>query len=266
MLSAGQVIRGSIFNEPMRVLTAQPLGDDAWRFGLVGVQSERFRQVTLTRSDLANLTILHSGSAYAGDAELLRLGLQAQALGIAYEFDPYFGLSISRVDPLPHQLAAVYDHLLKLARVRFLLADDAGAGKTIMGGLLIRELKLRGLVERVLIVCPANLAFQWQRELKDKFDEKFLVLKGGDLRTQFGVNQWLEQTQVVTSLDLAKREDILPGLRQVHWDLVIVDEAHRLSWTPSGSSRALPLPARCRKTWGWSCAGWRDRRPTRRRC
>jgi superfamily II DNA or RNA helicase len=159
----------------------------------------------------------------------VRLGLQAYSLGIAYEFDPYFGLSISRVDPLPHQLEAVYDYLLKLPRVRFLLADDAGAGKTIMAGLLIRELELRGLAERILIVCPANLAFQWQRELKEKFDEKFYVLKGGEIREQFGVNQWLDRNHIITSLDLAKREDILPGLRQVHWDLVIVDEAHRMS-------------------------------------
>ena len=91
------------------------------------------------------------------------------------------------MDPLPHQLEAVYDYLLKLARVRFLLADDAGAGKTIMAGLLIRELKLRGLAERVLIVCPSNLAFQWQRELREKFDEKFLVLKGHDIRDQFNL-------------------------------------------------------------------------------
>ncbi|HBL27438.1 MAG TPA: helicase, partial [Acidobacteria bacterium] len=128
-------------------------------------------------------------------------------------------------------LEAVYDYLLKLARVRFLLADDAGAGKTIMSGLLIRELELRGLAERILIVCPANLAFQWQRELKEKFDAQFLVLKGQDLRDQFGVNQWLERNRVITSLDLAKRQEILPGLRQVHWDLVIVDEAHRMSAT-----------------------------------
>jgi hypothetical protein len=139
------------------------------------------------------------------------------------------GDTISRVDPLPHQLEAVYDHLLKAPRVRFLLADDAGAGKTIMAGLLVRELKLRGLCDRVLIVCPANLTFQWQREMKEKFDEKFLVLKGGDIREQFGVNQWLEHRQVITSLDLAKRTDILPGLRQVHWELVIVDESHRMS-------------------------------------
>ncbi|MFP5284532.1 MAG: DEAD/DEAH box helicase, partial [Thermoanaerobaculia bacterium] len=169
--------------------------------------------------------------SFDGDGRLLRLGLQAYALGIAYEFDPYFGLSISRVDPLPHQLEAVYEYLLKLARVRFLLADDAGAGKTIMSGLLIRELELRGLAERILIICPANLAFQWQRELKEKFDAKFLVLKGQDLRDQFGVNQWLERNRVITSLDLAKRQEILPGLRQVHWDLVIVDEAHRMSAT-----------------------------------
>jgi len=226
---AGQILVGPLFHEPMRVVTAVKDGPDRWTLGLVGIQSERFRRVTLTTDDLKTLTISNPGFTYDGDGNLLRLGLQAYSLGIAYEFDPYFGLSISRVDPLPHQLEAVYDYLLKLARVRFLLADDAGAGKTIMAGLLIRELKLRGLAERILIVCPANLAFQWQRELKEKFDEKFLILRGENIRDQFGMNQWLEQDRVITSLDLAKRTDILPGLRQVHWDLVVVDEAHRMS-------------------------------------
>jgi len=237
-LRIGQTLTGPLFNEPMRVETVAPSGDGSWVVGVVGMQTERFRRVTLTESDLGTLTILDSVSSYDGDGNLLRLGLQAYSLGIAYEFDPYFGLSISKVDPLPHQLEAVYDYLLKLSRVRFLLADDAGAGKTIMAGLLVRELKLRGLAERVLIVAPANLAFQWQRELKEKFDEKFIVLKGSDIRDQFGVNQWLEQNQVVTSLDLAKRAEILPGLRQVHWDLVIVDEAHRMSWTPPARKTA----------------------------
>jgi superfamily II DNA or RNA helicase len=222
----------------MRVETVSPSGSDTWTVGLVGAQTERFRKVRLTKEDLQGLTILEAGFRYDGDGRLLRLGLQAYALGIAWEFDPYFGLSISRVDPLPHQLEAIYDYLLKLARVRFLLADDAGAGKTIMAGLLIRELQLRGLAERILIACPANLAFQWQRELKEKFDEKFLVLKGSDIRDQFGVNQWLEQKKVITSLDLAKRTEILPGLRQVQWDLVIVDEAHRMSWSPPARKTA----------------------------
>ena len=225
----GQVLTGPLFSEPMRVETVRANGPGSVEAGLVGQRTERFRRVTLTSTDIAALTIADSTLSYDGDGQLLRLGLQAYSLGIAYEFDPYFGLSISRVDPLPHQLEAVYDHLLKLPSVRFLLADDAGAGKTIMAGLLIKELKLRGLAERVLVVCPANLTFQWQRELKEKFDERFFVLKGGDIRDQFGINQWLDQKQTITSLDLAKREDILPGLRQVNWDLVIVDEAHRMS-------------------------------------
>src|SRR6266404_3254240 len=225
----GQILTGPLFSEPMRVETVQAKGAASWVLGLVGTRSERFRKVTLTANEFKHLTILDARHSYDGDGALLRLGLQAYSLGIAYEFDPYFGLSISRVDPLPHQLEAVYDYLLKVARVRFLLADDAGAGKTIMAGLLIRELKLRGLAERILIVVPANLAFQWQRELKEKFEEKFLVLKGSDIREQFGMNQWIENRQVITSLDLAKRQSILPGLAQCHWDLVIVDEAHRMS-------------------------------------
>jgi SNF2-related domain len=234
----GQVLAGSLFSEPMRVVTVSPIGSDSWSVGLVGLQTERFRPVTLSRADIQNLKIQEPACSYSGDCNLLRLGLQAYSLGIAYEFDPYFGLSISRVDPLPHQLEAVYDSLFKLARVRFLLADDAGAGKTIMAGLLIRELKLRGLADRVLVVCPANLTFQWQRELKEKFDEKFIVLKGGDIREQYGINQWLENRQVITSLDLAKRETILLGLEQVHWDAVIVDEAHHMSWSPPARKTA----------------------------
>ncbi|MCA9414463.1 MAG: DEAD/DEAH box helicase, partial [Candidatus Omnitrophica bacterium] len=227
-----------MFNEPMRVLSAQPSGDGICILEMVGTQSERFRQVTFTEEDLRAIHIFDTKHSFDGDGILLRLGLQACSLRIAYEFDPYFGLSISRVDPLPHQLEAVYEYLLKLARVRFLLADDAGAGKTIMSGLLIKELELRGLADRILIVCPANLAFQWQRELREKFDEGFLIMKGQDLRDQFGINQWLERNRIITSLDLAKRDDILPGLRQVHWDLVIVDEAHRMSWSPPSKKTA----------------------------
>ena len=229
VIREGQVLTGPLFNEPMRVETVRPNGPDSVEAGLVGQRTERFRRVTLTSVDIVDLSIADATWPYDGDGSLLKLGLQAYSLGIAHEFDPYFGLSISRVDPLPHQLEAVYEYFMKLPSVRFLLADDAGAGKTIMAGLLVRELKLRGLAERILVVCPANLAFQWQRELKEKFDQQFLVLKGGDIRDQFGVNQWLSQKQVITSLDLAKREDILPGLRQVRWDLVIVDEAHRMS-------------------------------------
>ena len=228
-LEEGQVITGPMFNEPMRVVITRPNGPDSVEAGLVGLETSGFRNVTLTASDIANLKITDPHPTYDGDGNLIRLGLQAYSMGIAHEFDPYFGLSISKVDPLPHQLEAVYEYFMKLPSVRFLLADDAGAGKTIMAGLLIRELKLRGLAERILVVCPANLTFQWQREMFEKFDQQFHVLRGSNIRDQFGMNQWLDNNQVITSLDLAKREDILAGLRQATWDLVIIDEAHRMS-------------------------------------
>ena len=123
-IKEGQILTGPLFNEPMQVETVRPTGDGAWVAGLIGTQSERFRRVTLTLNDIEALKILDSTFSYDSDGHLLRLGLQAYALGIAYEFDPYFGLSISRVDPLPHQLEAIYDYLLKLARVRFLLAHQ----------------------------------------------------------------------------------------------------------------------------------------------
>ena len=118
------------------------------------------------------------------DPARFRLGVEAARLALAYEYDPYFTLSIARVDPLPHQLEAVYDYFMKLPRIRFLLADDPGAGKTIMAGLLLKELKIRGLIKRTLIVAPANLGFQWQREMKDKFREHFEVIRSDVLRAK----------------------------------------------------------------------------------
>jgi hypothetical protein len=117
VLKPGQILRGPLFSEAMRVETIRAQGADNWIVGLVGTGSERFRSVTLTASDLQALTIIDPTATFTGDGRLLRLGLQAHTLGIAHEFDPYFGLSISRVDPLPHQLEAVYDYLLKLAPV-----------------------------------------------------------------------------------------------------------------------------------------------------
>ncbi len=119
-LEPGQVVIGSLFNEPMQVETIRQNGPDSWMVGLVGLQSEQFRRATLSLQDIENLKILESTFSYSGDGRILRFELQAYTLGIAYEFDQYFGLSVSRVDTLPHQLEAVYDYLLKLASVRFL--------------------------------------------------------------------------------------------------------------------------------------------------
>ena len=227
-LKPNMIVRGPILPEPVQIIRIVPMGAAQKLIGR-GLNSGLVHQPILNAVQIATLEASPETQPFDGDPQKFKLGVEALRLGIAYEYDPYFSLSIARVDPLPHQLEAVYDYLLKVPRVRFLLADDAGAGKTVMAGLLLRELKLRGLCDRILIVCPANLTFQWQREMKDKFDEKFEVLRGSDIREQYGVNQWLERPQVITSLDLAKRTDVLPGLRQVAWNLVIIDEAHRMS-------------------------------------
>jgi superfamily II DNA or RNA helicase len=160
---------------------------------------------------------------------LFRLGVEALRTHLAFAFDPQYAVSVSQVDPLPHQLDAVYRHMLPLPRIRFLLADDPGAGKTIMAGLLMRELIGRGEVRRILVLCPKALTDQWRRELWDRFRERFTILTGESISGMYGQNAWTEHDRVIASVDLAVQEHILPGLEQSNWDLVIFDEAHRLS-------------------------------------
>ncbi len=186
-LKENAVIRGPFFAEPIRLLTVMPVGD-AFKLIAVGLKTNSTYQPILKRSEIALLEVSSEESPFDGDAARFRLGIEALRLALAYEYDPYFSLSIARIDPLPHQLEAVYDYFLKLPRVRFLLADDPGAGKTIMAGLLIKELKIRRLINRILIVTPANLCFQWQREMKDKFRENFEIVRGDVLRANYGSN------------------------------------------------------------------------------
>lgn len=113
--------------------------------------------------------------------------------------------------------------------MRFLLADDPGAGKTIMAGLLLKELKYRGLVQRTLIVAPGHLKDQWRREMKERFAETFLVVDRGLVEANWGRNVWREHPQAITSMDFAKRDEVLASLAEAHWDLVIVDEAHKMT-------------------------------------
>ena len=152
------IVRGPIFAEPVQVIVIIPMGASVKLIGK-GLKTGKVHEPILDTEQLATLEATPEKEPFDGDAGRFRLGIEAMRLALAYEYDPYFTLSIARVDPLPHQLEAVYDYFLKLPRIRFLLADDPGAGKTIMAGLLIKELKIRGLIKRVLIVTPANLSF-----------------------------------------------------------------------------------------------------------
>ena len=228
-LKPGAVVRGAIFPEPVKVIASVPMGDSL-KLICEGLETGRVHQPILHPEQIDALEVFPDSKPYDGDPLRFRLGIEAMRLGLAYEYDPYFSLSIARVDPLPHQLEAVYDYFLKLPRIRFLLADDPGAGKTIMAGLLIKELKVRGLIRRILIVTPASLSFQWQRELKDKFREDFTVVRSDVLRSNYGANPWQDIDQVVTSVSWVSRmPDAKDSLMRSHWDLVIVDEAHKMS-------------------------------------
>jgi superfamily II DNA or RNA helicase len=228
-LRVGIIVRGLVLPEPIEVLVVTPLGDAIKIVG-AGQKSGQVHQRVLRLDQLQFLDATPEREPFDGDPERFRLGVEAARLGLAYEYDPYFSLSISRVDPLPHQLEAVYDYFMRLPRIRFLLADDPGAGKTIMAGLLLKELKIRGLVKRTLIVAPANLCFQWQRELKEKFREPFEVVRSDVLRANYGQNPWQEKDQVITSISWVSRiEDAKESLLRSRWDLVIVDEAHKMA-------------------------------------
>jgi superfamily II DNA or RNA helicase len=240
-LVPGAVVRGMVFPEPIKVLVVNRLGT-AIRLVGEGVESRRLYQPILSAEQASALTVAQAAPGYDGEASLFRLGVEAIRLGLAYEYDPFFSLSIARVDPLPHQLEAVYDHFLRLPRIRFLLADDPGAGKTIMAGLLIKELKIRGLARRILIVSPANLTFQWQREMRDKFREDFEVVRGEVFRANYGLNPFQDRPQVITSVSWVSRiEDARESLLRSRWDLVIVDEAHKMSATPKSKTLAYAL-------------------------
>ena len=228
-LKANLIISGPIFPEPVQVMMTHDMGNLVKVIGK-GLRTEKFYDPILDADQLDTITASPEKEPFDGDPVRFRLGIEGLRLGLAYEYDPYFSLSIARIDPLPHQLEAVYDYFLKLPRIRFLLADDPGAGKTIMAGLLIKELKIRGLAKRTLIVTPANLSFQWQRELKDKFRENFEVIRSDVLRANYGSNPWQEKNQVITSVSWVSRiDDAKESLLRSHWDLIIVDEAHKMS-------------------------------------
>jgi len=226
----GDILEGDLWPEPIAVVAVKEIGDLV-QIESRGISSSHAYSNFLKQEELnAKISITRpTGARFSGDPKRFRLGIEALRIRLAYEFDPHFAVSVSQIDPLPHQLEAVYHYMLPRARIRFLLADDPGAGKTIMAGLLLKELKLRGLVERVLIVVPANLTDQWRREMKDRFGEIFQVVRRTTIDDLYGRNVWAENPQCITSIDFAKREEVLATLQEPRWDLVIIDEAHKMA-------------------------------------
>ena len=162
------------------------------------------------------------------DPERLRLLVESVRIRLAYAYDRQFAVSLSGIRTLPHQIEAVYRKMLPQPRLRFLLADDPGAGKTIMAGLLIKELKLREAIDRCLILVPAPLTIQWQDELLRFFDEPFQIIHSANDQQQL-LNLWERESQIVSSIDYAKQDGVRERVWQQRWDLIIIDEAHKCS-------------------------------------
>ncbi|MBN2561537.1 MAG: DUF3883 domain-containing protein [Phycisphaerae bacterium] len=174
------------------------------------------------------------------EPEKLRLLIESARIRLAYAHDSQFAVSLSGIRTLPHQIEAVYEHMLRQPRLRFLLADDPGAGKTIMAGLLIKELKLRSAIERILILCPAPLTIQWQDELLRWFQEEFEPIDAARDKGSL-VDPWHKENQIIASIDYAKQDDVRERIWRQHWDLVLIDEAHKCSArTTSGGQGREP--------------------------
>ncbi|NJD67806.1 MAG: DUF3883 domain-containing protein [candidate division NC10 bacterium] len=193
--------------------------------------SGRLANELLYRDREPALEIVTQGTPFSfdGDGAQFRLASEARRISLAYLFDPLLAVHTSLIEPLPHQITAVYQEMLPRQPLRFLLADDPGAGKTIMAGLLIKELMIRGDLRRCLICCPGNLAEQWQDELDSKFHLPFDIVDRFAIEAARTGNPYVEKNLVISRLDVMKKDDVLPKLEQTEWDLIVVDEAHKMS-------------------------------------
>jgi superfamily II DNA or RNA helicase len=233
----GASVRGIASSQATQILSVDWIGDQAINVvyrDLNGAVAES----VLYRDDEHRLHVEVNGRPWSfdGDGALLRLVTEANRIKLAHYFDPYLAIHTSLVDPLPHQISAVYGEMLPRQPLRFLLADDPGAGKTIMSGLLIKELIARGDLERCLVVAPGSLVEQWQDELGQKFNLEFDILTRDMIETSRSGNPFEDRHRLIVRLDvLARNEELQNKLASAReWDLIICDEAHRMSATYFG--------------------------------
>ncbi|ABK45211.1 helicase domain protein [Magnetococcus marinus MC-1] len=224
-------IRGIESNEIVRVVSIEPVGHDALTVYYKNSQG-RLGEQMLFRSDEGRLELAQEGRPWGFDAPGpdFKLGVEAFRIQLAHLFDPMMAVHTSNVEPLPHQISAVYESMLPRQPLRYVLADDPGAGKTIMAGLLIRELLMRSDAKRILIVAPGSLVEQWQDEMYEKFGVEFTVFSRELDQVSLSGNAFDEHDRLIARLDqLSRNDEFQEKLAHSEWDLIIVDEAHKMS-------------------------------------
>lgn len=215
----------------VRIVTTEPVGTDALTV-YYKTSDGRLLERMLFRSNEHELSLAEAGRPWAFDAsgEDFKLAAEAYRINLAHLFDPMMAVHTSNVEPLPHQITAVYESMLPRQPLRYILADDPGAGKTIMAGLYIRELLMRADAKRILIVAPGSLVEQWQDEMFEKFGLSFTLFSREQVEQSRSGNPFDDHDLMVARIDqLSRNEELQEKLRLSHWDLIVVDEAHKLS-------------------------------------
>ena len=230
-IQQGVRLNGVRADGPVEVIAFQPNGT---RMGTLTVKSQRgeLEERLVSAKDALRFEIAPARRwTFDADGDLFRLASEARRIKLAHLFDRYSAIDASGIEPLPHQIKAVYEKLLPRQPLSFLLADDPGAGKTIMSGLYIREMMLRGALSRCLVVAPGSLVEQWQEEMYDKFGLRFEIFSREMVELSLAANPFREKDLLIARLDqLARNEELLAKLSQAdEWDLVVVDEAHKMS-------------------------------------
>lgn len=229
-LKPGQRVSGLVAGGDVTIVTTEPHGSSV--VNVVYRDDNGSISDRLVTAEQLESVIVATGRRWTFDADgaAFKLASEARRIELAHLFDPYAALEASTIDPLPHQIEAVYQRLLPLQPLRFLLADDPGAGKTIMSGLYIRELMLRGDLDRCLIIAPGSLVEQWQEELDERFGLHFEIMSRSMVEEARTGNPFLEKNLLIARLDqLSRSEDLQAKLGVTDWDLVVVDEAHKMS-------------------------------------
>lgn len=235
-ITVGSAVKGIAGNDLVTIVAVQWYGSNVMEITYKDTKGVPGTQL-LYRDSEPSIEVLskHLPWSFDADANQMKLASEAYRISLAHLFDPYLAVHTSAVEPLPHQISAVYQEMLPRVPLRYVLADDPGAGKTIMTGLYIKELMARGDLKRCLIVSPGSLVEQWQDELFSKFHLKFDILTNDRMESAVSGNIFTEVDRCICRMDkLARSDELQAKLKVSEWDLIVVDEAHKMSATVWG--------------------------------